>query len=176
MSDALSLKDHLTLTNGWLRFAEAKNAALVALCGLLIPVFLGIITSSNAFAVSYSVLGLIFLAIALFTALTSFLPRLSRFRFLNINVDNNLSTEVVIYFGDISKLSLSEFTEKAKIVFEKSDWSILDKQILDQIHINSIIANRKYQMFSFAVWLLVAAIFTPVGLVALLILRKNDEI
>lgn len=69
--------------------------------------------------------------IGLYHLFLSILPRLD-----NKNIDKSL-----LYFGHIASRSLSKYTEELSVIEEKG----LKLQLIEQIHTNSIIADKKMQ-------------------------------
>ena len=153
--------------NTWLNFAEAKNAALIALNIALIAVMVNIFSNAK-------VLTVITVAAAMvssFICLISFLPNLT-------NTPGNNITAVgqnpnLIYFGDISNISTSGgmtqnyvnavvdkyFADGPKDKI-KADAFIVD--LASEIIINSQITVKKYQLFKWALRTDVAAFILTV--------------
>mgnify|MGYP007061004218 CR=1 FL=1 len=118
-------------------YIEAKNAALITFI-------------VAAFAVSYELFNVDFkkwwaivfvisFIVALLVALWSFVPVT---RLKKCKIQSN-----PYYFGDISKMSASEYIE---LVNNKSN-DDLEKDLVNQIIINSSIVNRKINLFRFAI-------------------------
>ncbi len=138
----------------WVKYAEAKNAALIALNGALI-VGISFLKSSEGKALSSAFIHLepillLILLLGCLSSLISFIPILSRLKIRKQDLPNpNL-----FYFGDIARISIDKFLT---VAVSKYEWKIENKQqfkdLSTQIIINSEIAIRKFFLFKVAAYL-----------------------
>lgn len=156
----------LGLVNEWLRFAETKNAALLAIDAgavlALIKVAQGTGTGWNTSVGIWIFTMILLLLCSCALAVISFLPdvvpkwkspkRCPR-------EDANL-----LFYGDLAyydKLSLLEAIAKQECSSVPSNSAVLENYA-EQIITNSRIALRKYKFFRWAMWFAVAGVVTPI--------------
>lgn len=162
MSDStLELKQILERVVDWLKYAEAKNAALLAFnCAFLVGILQIINDSENS---SLLVNYLFFLVVLLFISITlgimSFLPKLTppwgnRFPKENSNI---------LYFGHICSFTEQSYLDKFYSLMEIVDKHPMDKHYSNQIVVNSKIAFIKYSYFRVAAWITISVFITPIG-------------
>lgn len=169
------LKDILSSVNEWLRFAETKNGALLALnsgCAIGIS---KLITDLDQ--------GLIFwglgMSLALFlgsatVCLVSFLPTTTMP--LVVGTNNNGRDENLLFFGSIANHNIDSYLQAILHSTPScpSPPSQLERLYAEQIIINSGIAKAKYKYFKFAMWLCLAAVCTiPIALVLYLVFPQR---
>ncbi|MFN5539686.1 MAG: Pycsar system effector family protein [Candidatus Melainabacteria bacterium] len=139
----------LSTVNESLKFAEAKNATLLAAnCGTLIAIS----TKIKSPLPTCVLIATGILSIAIFCCLVSFVPRIERFFIGKIkptSINDN-----VLFFGEIAKHDIESFLQilAQKANLNNKGYSGLDKDYADQIIINSRIAVQKYKLFTFAMW------------------------
>ncbi|MHB1350324.1 MAG: Pycsar system effector family protein [Desulfobulbaceae bacterium] len=162
----------LSKTNDWLKFAEAKNGALIAIaCTVLLGVFRAVsnLNSIHIIFKAYLCSFFLFCSIALTISLLSFIPRLKPpFWFKNIE---NPDKDNPFFFGHACKYNSYNYLE----LFNISGSSSVDKtelRLADQIITNSKIAFLKYEMFSIAAWCFLSAFLTPVGALLIWALKE----
>lgn len=158
------LEKSLERVNGWLQFAEAKNAALIA---FLIAI-LAIIFSSDLFdnIVVITILTTLYV-IALIISIFSFYPK--------GNMDANITNEEydpkdnLLYWKHIAKYSIDDYLEKFYGDFELSyqkPFKLNERLYAEEIITNARIAKRKYKMFESAVIIVaLTTIVIPVFLI-----------
>lgn len=135
--------------NTWLHFAEAKNAANIALVVAVLAAFLGI-EENNI---------LIYLICVVFCcsgviSLVSFWPQLG-------SADNEKDaaekqTGNLLFFKDIKKFSGKEYAELVDSVYFQNNSHKISQYQLDlanEIVYNAGIVSRKYAYFKMALWL-----------------------
>lgn len=149
----------------WLHFGEAKNAALAtlnlaAIIGAAtvyfqedkVPIYvdIGLAVASALFFLSCVI------------CIVSFMPRLTLFK--QSGARSKAETDNVWFFGHIAHMGLEIFLAK---LWEKSAFpgapSQLERDLAQQIVVNSKIAARKYEMFRISLWLSLGGIVTPIG-------------
>jgi hypothetical protein len=145
------LETILKHVNDWLKFAEQKNATLVALNAGAVWGVSKLLTGSlqPAGALYYlSVVGYILLFASIFVCLTAFFPILSNVWF---KPGEKKSTDNAIFFGDIAKYSAAEYLNllKSKVNIESSHPG-LELDYANQITNNASIALDKYKRYRIA--------------------------
>tara|TARA_R110002072_G_scaffold284396_5_gene448668 strand:+ start:1308 stop:1832 length:525 start_codon:yes stop_codon:yes gene_type:complete len=171
--DAIDILDkNLTKTNDWLKFAEAKNGALIALdCAVMLGV-LRVTSSIDEISLPlllYVTSLFILSGISLSISLASFLPRLKKPFWITIS--KKKESDNPFYFGDACKYSAHEYLQLLNIEGGSDNKRFLEKAA-DQIVTNSKIAFMKYRLFTTAAWLFLSAILTPLGALIILTLRE----
>lgn len=157
--------------NEWLKFAEAKNAGLLAINAATI---IGILQADNTFTkdIEFFLGSAIFLlSISSCVCFYTILPILNKwFRFYKKQDDKEFKKALAdnslnaLYFGDIVKLSSEQFVrlfeDKHNIALTKAE-----KDFANQITNNAEISWQKYKLFSFAAWLTFSAFVVAIILV-----------
>lgn len=146
----------LDRTDKWLSFAEAKNAALIALnlamCGVIVK-WIG--KPIDSFCVKRLLIAdLALFIISLLIALFSFFPNLSKTPKINSDSKKKDSNFNLIFYGDIQSFSSAEeyiryFCLQCKYPLSET----LKRPFIDfanEIIINSQITVRKYKLFKCA--------------------------
>lgn len=99
------LRDIFSNVNDWLKFAESKNAVIVAFNGAVIFGTLQIVnikSETNIIIKLYVLTLLLFMILSFITALISFLPRIKLHWLLrNKAIESN---DNLIFYGDIVKV------------------------------------------------------------------------
>lgn len=159
----------------WLKYAEAKNGALLAIAGATL--FGGTrtfnsLTDISALLNSYFVCFSLFVIASIILALSSFIPRLSPPFW--IKFPEKKLTDNPLYFGHACKYDNQEYLELIASLTESSssEFSKIDNALCSQIVINSKIAYIKYGMFTTAVFLFLASILTPLGALIIYIFKE----
>lgn len=155
----------------WVKYAETKNAALVALNGAFLFGVLNIIISEklqNYWANIYAYLLIILFLTSLVISLISFIPRLNA-PWLKINEQKG-DNDNIIYFGHIAKYTPSQYLRLIDEKLDLSDYSTSEASIYsNQIVINSQVTLIKLKQFEIAAWFFLAALISPIGV---LIMQK----
>lgn len=150
------------LVNDWLRFAEAKNGALLAFCsaaifGLLkFPGDWVVITPSFKAGLAVVV---VFLLLAILISIWSFLPQTTRLEIiLWPAADERKETDNLIFFGDICKYSAEDLFDRLCDRYSApNEHSHQQRQYLqdlaNQVVVNSKITMRKFRLFQRAIGL-----------------------
>lgn len=152
-----SLTDALKFAIDWLKFAEAKNAALI---GLNVAAIIGVERISDHLWGWYKVTVLIFFALSAIIALISVIPKVGwpigasgqTIDAANLNL---------LFYGDVGLLSPEAYIA----ALERSANGQLrssERWIATQIAIVSRIALSKLVMFKLAAYCALAAVLTPV--------------
>ena len=144
----------------WLKFAEAKNGALLAFASAWIVGLINLLSSDKTLPTGFTTaatLALPLFAIAAILALTSLLPRLRPSKIVrDPNAPKNF-----LYFGDIADAGLDDYRAGMRHAHRSSDGETTADYIADlesQAWINSRIAKRKYGLFHWGAFFALAAI------------------
>lgn len=166
----------LSLTIDWLKFAEGKNATLIAANGAAI---FGIITTlnsdfiSNAIYEIYLKQAILFLFLSSLFCLVSFVPQVSVSR-PNETITNAEGGNLLLYANIAnyeSRLYLEELYKR-----ESADINLInhfEEDLAELVVTYSRIAMRKYSLFTLGVWAVISAIATPVIALVIYFLRKK---
>ncbi|MDD4649171.1 MAG: DUF5706 domain-containing protein [Desulfoplanes sp.] len=158
------------IVNNWVKFAEAKNGALLAIAA-------GVVSAMSA-RLHPSVLTasdlILFFCVILFSlsglvALFSFFPRLKDFELQNLGdcqVDDN-----PFYYGDIAKYDADGYLRLLSFRLDDSVGSTrLHVDLAKQVIVNSKIALLKYRQFMKAIRLAIGGLLTMMVYVVAIIL------
>lgn len=151
------LKYTLQFVNDWLKFSEAKNAALVALVAVIMTKFsTGLWNEASGWIWWCYALGVWCITGGGVLSLMSFIPNLT---FSWGTMTNRLdATENLFYFGHIAKHSATDYLNRlyAAEGSEQNPNKKLEADLAGQIVINSQIAMKKYRQFTRALSLALA--------------------
>ncbi|MEW5926958.1 MAG: Pycsar system effector family protein [Gemmatimonadota bacterium] len=159
--------------NEWLKFAEAKLAALVAANGAAVFGALQILTNSekfNSVARLYLQSFLCCSSIAIVVGIVAILPKTSLPWVRSTKPIQ--STDNLLFFGHIAKYNPEEYLDSLYAATgdsERQEWSRTARNYAQQIIINSHIASTKYALFRWSAWFTLAAVLTPIIALPLLI-------
>lgn len=158
--------------NDWLRFAEAKNAALLAFSGTAMTAILTVLITAQGLPNSLRIgllISTIFLNSCTLLCALSFLPKtnLERLLWIRDKPYRKLKptiTDNLYYFGDLQKYSSAELLEALNKQYVNNS-AILpygkeSNDIAIQIIINSSIASMKFYLFTYALYFLIISIVT----------------
>lgn len=172
----MSIEKQYVTTNDWLRYAEAKNGAVVALSSVLLAALSPWKTDGiNPVVQGYLFMAFAGIAVALLIALVSFVPFVDRSAFLAKSPGSDMVSDHApnwSFFGDVASRNLEEFSAALTLRGEKLS-EVTTKELVDQVYINSRICSFKFKLFRACVFCLIAALFTPV--VALLVWAITKE-
>ena len=168
----------LSLTIGWLNFAENKNAMLIAANGAAIfgvfTLFGGGSTSTSISMYEiYIYQALLFLFLSAIFCLISFVPQVD-IPWLDSKRSPKEGDNLLAY-ADIanydSKLYIETMYKQAAVDLKEID--PFEEDLAELIISYSRIAMRKYALFNFGVWCMLSAIVTPVIAIGIYFIRKN---
>jgi hypothetical protein len=159
----------------WLKFAEAKNGALVVVgCATIFGVFriYSSFSIESGLVTLYAASFTIFVAAAIVISLTSFIPRIDPPFW--IKMPNKEEGDNPLFFGHACKYSKRTYFELFNRYSEldPSKECQLELAFCDQIVNNSKISFIKYRVFSSAVFLFLAGVLTPLGALILYWVRE----
>lgn len=161
--DEIDLLDKiLSKTNDWLKFAEAKNGAIVAVvCTVMFGVNRVVVNLEElpCYLLIYLLAFFLLSSLSLLISLSSFIPRLKKPFWLKFEEKSNRDNP--FYFGDACKYDGYSYLKLLGIT--DSNQSKIVEKMADQIVINSRIASLKYGLFTSAAWLFISALITPLG-------------
>lgn len=160
----------------WLKYAEAKNAILVAFDSTVSLAIIGLMVEKKEIIFIpnwYLQISLFFFIGGAAIALVSFLPQLIQFKPRDCMHRSCMNP---LYFYDIAKMDEEEYT---KLICERYETegriSQYDKDLINQIVNNSKIAVVKFRTFSIALWLNISVFLTPVILIIPLIVKLRGK-
>ena len=160
-----------------LKFAEAKNAALLAFTSAWTVAIANLMARQEAppaaFADVLPVSGALFLIAAL-VALYSILPKVRLAEFFK--GEQRIARELnLLFYGDISQIDIATFPERLRTRYYPADkCSTTDQYLTDlscQIHVNSTIASRKYTLFKIGAWVTLGSMIILVSPAAWYLLK-----
>lgn len=164
----VTLQYRLEQVNGWLRFAEAKNGVLVALCGGLITAFNSydmVAMASPLIKLSFWVGGS-FVILATLVGLISFLPEYSRSETRETRRSQSADNLNLFFYGDIAKLTAQELLVSLYPGLTQETYNKTATDLADQLVRNSKIVLRKFSLFNVgAVCMLCASPFLFASLI-----------
>lgn len=170
------------------KFAEGKNAILLAFSGTGITGTIDILTEGSKipksleFALS---LTLIFLCISSAICSLSFIPKLNVNRILWLRAKRSKNSKLVrkntdnfYYFGHLQKYSSHELLNALNDCYFEGkinrNYKKEYKDIAEQITINSEITSRKFQIFTYAIYFLICSILViPVPIIMSLVIYQR---
>ncbi|MEH1971695.1 MAG: hypothetical protein V7L02_00450 [Nostoc sp.] len=158
--------------NEWLKFAEAKNGILLAFSGAGITAIITLLSTAQNLPQSLNfglLLTTILLCICSLICSLSFLPKINLERLLWLQTKPPKSSNFIrkdtdnfYYFGHLQKYNSTELLDALnKHYFEGTINKPYKKEYEDiagQITINSEIAFLKFQVFTYAIYILIASI------------------
>jgi hypothetical protein len=172
--------------NDWLKFAEAKNAALLAFSGTAMTAALAVVATiqnlPNSLRVSLLIATSLLCACA-FLCTFSFLPKTNLERILwarskSFRAAKPQSDDNMYYFGHLQKYDIetllnfinqSYFDDSILLPYKKEA-----RDLATQIIVNSSITFRKYKLFTYSSYCLaISILIVPVSMVCSLILFRS---
>ncbi|CUW40072.1 protein of unknown function [Magnetospirillum sp. XM-1] len=145
------LSASLARTVDWLKFAEAKNAALLTFCSAWVLGSIGVLARFKDLPPQLAAalkLDAILFGIAAIIAVLAILPKLKLSDFVGTTAPSGKN---LLYFGDVASLDSEVFKERVrKAYMPAADTSTTDAYLDDmaaQVAINSQIATRKFKLF-----------------------------
>lgn len=172
------LKSNLAVVNEWLRFGEAKNAALIAFNGALsLGLFDKVLdqASMNIYLNWYIWCIICFSLSSLIIGIISFLPA-TRIKF-HLSSQQTSKVDNLLFFGHISKYESQEYLKVFAKKIGNNSYQIneFDSDISNQLITNSKIALKKFNFFKVSVWVCLIGLLTPVGALVLHFLIDSEK-
>lgn len=165
----LELRAIFTNVNDWLKFAETKNAALVAADVAILIGLASLFEKAEGWLLVYLIFLAVFVGLSLVIGLISFLPT-TKIPWLRrpavIQKKRN-----VLYYGHIADNDVESYLELLKgVLAEDSEPSLIGRAYTEQIITNSKIAVKKYGYFTTSLFCLLTGIVTlPIAVLLLVI-------
>ncbi len=154
--------------NDWLRFSEAKNAALIAFAAVTLFGAMQTAIGPNCpkpismCLLSYAVLS----GLGLLAALFSFLPQLSIAWLWKTR--KPARADNLLFFGHLESYNEKGLIDEIKRKYGlKSERQGIEYDLANQIIQNSKIAMKKYRIFTIALWFVISGILSPVIVIPL---------
>ena len=172
--DQVDLLDKtLSKSNDWLKFAEAKNGALIAIVSTVIfAVFKAALDLEVTHFYLQIYLGMFFLfcALALIIALLSFIPGINPSVWTKTGEATDADNP--FFFGHACRQDNVGYLKLLDPDRQASP-SATELYLADQIISVSRVAHVKFSMFSTAAWCFLSAIMTPFAASFIWILKKS---
>lgn len=175
MKDAV--KDIFSNVNEWLKFAEAKNAALIAFHLGSIFGAATIITQSECGTIPQLILKylysfIILSSVGLFFTLFSFWPQTKIEAVLSKKIEDIFYSRTpmtngnLLFYGYINDCGKDQYLSELCRCYSKNPTNCtkLELDYINQIVTNSRIAVRKYFYFKIALLLTIVAVLSPISL------------
>ena len=166
----------LSLVIDWLKFAEGKNATLIAANGAAIFGLLSLLGSSfpsNTIYVIYSYQALLFLFLSATFCLISFIPQVYIPGLATKKMPQE--NDNLLAYADIAnydpELYLETMYKQASV--ELKEIAPFEKNLSELIVMYSRIAMRKYSLFNLGVWCSLSAIVTPIIALGIYFIRRS---
>jgi hypothetical protein len=145
------------------KFAETKNAALLAYASAWTVSIINLIAKSDAPPLAVKpvlpIAGALFVISALI-ALYSILPKADLSKFFRPE-HGGIRESNLLFFGDIADVDIREYDNRVRERYLPSaGHSVTESYVTDlccQIHVNSAIASRKYALFKRGAWIALIA-------------------
>lgn len=173
------LKYIFSTVNEWLKFAEAKNAALLIFNNAIAFGLLNILDKNyitSQYIRYYLYLSLCFLVLSIVISLLSFIPKI---KIPSISQSEKSSgKDNMIFFSHIAKHSTKEYLNllygQHNETYDKEN--LFQENLTEQIIVNSQIALSKYRFFEIGIWFTLAGIVSPVIALIVFIITKHCEV
>jgi len=164
MTDAL--KDIFDNVNNLLKFAEAKNATLIAGNGLVIFGVIRLIKDLhiNEYLLCYIYFSLFMMTLSFTIALISFIPNVKLPAYIFNN--NEKKANNLLFFGSIMEYNEDNYLKDLKDALGLGNDDYKNQKInqmyANQIIINSKITMKKFKLFNISLHLTLFAILSPI--------------
>lgn len=166
--------------NDWLKFGEAKNAALLALTGAATLSVLNLDSSKVSCCLFWYLtrVTLPLLCLAIIVILSSFIAHTKPF-FISKKSQEKSVSDNLLFYGDIAKYNANEYLqalyEKGSLGKQEIGGDKVELEYAEQVVYNSKIASTKYKLFNTAILIVLSAILSPLIAPALYFLYKSNR-
>jgi hypothetical protein len=148
--------------NDWLKFAETKHAAFIALNGGGIFGTLSSYPKVSGLCIYFKGAIILLFCTSMIFSIISFIPALRK-AFLSKLYSNedfllNKHTINTLFYGDLAKLTTNQLLDLTKERDGVTEYRKVDVELADQIIQNSKIALTKYNYFNFSAWITFIAV------------------
>ncbi|BFM20060.1 Pycsar system effector family protein [Gilvimarinus japonicus] len=169
--DEIDLLDKiLSKTNDWIKFAEAKNGAIIAVvCSFMFGANRILLNLDDVpgYLILYLYVFFVFSFLSLVIALSSFIPRLRKPFWLK--TEEKSDNDNPFYFFDACKYDAYSYLKLLGITLSNNK---VAEKMADQIIVNSRITSLKFSLFTSSAWLFLFALLTPLGAIFIWLLRE----
>ncbi|MGY6567922.1 MAG: Pycsar system effector family protein [Salinarimonas sp.] len=144
-----------------LRFAEAKNAALLAFTSAWIAGIVSLLSSGNPIPPGYDYVPLTALPLFILAATVAMASLLPNLRTSTFTGKPKGQLQNLLFFGDIAEMTIDGFRNEIRAAYRQTDDAPTNAYFTDleaQISINSKVAKRKHRMFNIGAMAALAAI------------------
>jgi len=165
----------LSLTIDWLKFAENKNATLIAANGAAIFGILSLFGSSatsNTLYLIYTYQAVVFLFLSAIFCLLSFVPQVD-IPWLD-STQTPKEGDNLLAYADIANYDSKHYLQAMhkQVAVDLKEVDPFEEDLAELIITYSRIALRKYSLFNLGIWCMVAAIATPIIALGIYFIRK----
>ncbi len=145
-----TLKDIFDNINDFLKFAEAKHAALIALNSAIIFGFLKVYADYKGHSDLKTLIFTVLLCIGT-SLLFSFLSFFPKTKNLIKPISNKTQQRNIFFYEHLAELTLEEFIEECNSLKDsRTGITRIERDLMNQILVNSRITSNKYFLFKFA--------------------------
>ncbi len=162
--------------NGWLRFAEAKNAVALSVNAAIVATLVRFWPeNTHTLWWWWAVIATVFASISAALALLSFAPQIALPFWIRLSAPQQKRN--LLFFAHIAHFAPRDYLKAVKDRYSdesaESDGILMD--YCEQIVVNARIATRKFALFNVALFLTVAAVATPPGaLIAFYYVKRRE--
>jgi hypothetical protein len=147
--------------NDWLKFAEAKNAMLIAFNGASIFGIINLMdikyVNQSDFLLTYLFFVISSLVFSTVNCLISFAPRV---KMIKVGLFDSGKIPNVLFFEYLKGKSNFDIIKEITGDNDEKNYTTIEKDIAEQIKQNSTLASRKYSHFTVSVWITISAFIT----------------
>lgn len=168
-----NLYERFKSINEWLKFAETKHTAFIALNGAGVFGVLSTFPTLDGICLYSKGTIILFFSISIISSIISFIPSLRRVIHYKVYNDEEFNANKhkinSLYFGELAMLTSKQLLEVVKENDQINTFKKVDSDLADQIIQNSKIALSKYNYFTFSAWMTLLGII--MGIVNLFIFK-----
>jgi len=137
------LENNLLIVHEWIKVADQKVSIFLAFQGIVLTMlfpgtFSWVVQNISCFNFIFIILSIGLILIGFYKSISAIIPRLTK--------DDKKKS--ITYFGDIAKFDLAKFREAVKKISKEQ----YEDELIEQIHISSRIAIKKYSQFRGAIF------------------------
>ncbi|HVF46775.1 MAG TPA: Pycsar system effector family protein [Pyrinomonadaceae bacterium] len=143
---------HLARVIDFLKFAEAKNAALLAFASAWIVGLTNLLSSGRTLPAGFTEAATIALGLFVLAALTAIISLLPKLGAQPDHGEEGQNSPSLLFFGHVATMTATSFISDARERYDATKnpaiATALQNDLADQIVTNSRIARRKYRTFN----------------------------
>lgn len=166
------LSDTLKATTDWLKFAEAKNGALIGV-NLAVLVSAEKIQAAIGWAAYFHWIAMLCIA-SISIALLSVIPRVG-WPLPSVGKSNRDEHDNLMFYGDIAKYSPGGYCSELARKFAR-DLTLTESWTARQVAVLSDLTTQKLRFFKFAAFITLSAVATPIGAVLFYCMRSPKRV